>query len=486
MKKTLISLAALAAITAPVLAQNNDEPTLYDRALAAGYKAQFICSGLFNGGKSLADIEADELTGIYGRVADIVPTLKAQIDREKRRIIVPYDDNSPPRIAEWEYVNGCTGLPLHSDIPDYGDEQFLTGEERLAPTALDNRQWPMGDKDALSGTEGLEQFKALGAVAASAFKPGDYAAGAKAYGGKTSAVLILQGKNIVWEGYKPGHDMHVGQRTWSVAKSIAGTYAGFVAQKAEAEGIAPPEDIGPKFWSGNADPRNTIKLDHYLRMASGLYSDTAGNRTDPIYLGGSNIGERTISWPLLHKPGEVYRYSNNDIMLASKIIADYGWVYDTPENGLLPHDLFDAIGMTRTYAETDWQGDYILSSQVWTTARDLARMGMLYLNDGVWPYEEGQEDGEPQRLLPENWREYVSTPSGPQPNGDFGYGATFWLMNKSEGVPEDTFAGFGNRGQYLVIIPSRDLVIVRRGYDTSEDRFDIAAFTRDIVAAVPR
>lgn len=482
MKKTLISLTALAVFTAPVLAQNNDEPTLYDRALAAGYKAQFICSGLFNGGKSLADIEADELTGIYDRVADIVPTLKVQIDREKRRIIVQYDDNSPPRIAEWEYVNGCTGLPLHSEISAHDDTPFLTVEERLAPMALDNRQWPMGDKNALSETLSQEQFRALGTVAASAFRPGDFAAGAKAYGGKTSAIIVLQGENIVWEGYKPGHDMHVGQRTWSVAKSIAGTYAGFVMQKTAAEGIASPEDIGPKFWGGNIDPRSTIKLDNFLRMASGLYSDTAGNRTDPIYLGGSNISQRTISWPLLHKPGEVFRYSNNDIMLASKIITDHAWHYDTPQSGLLPHDLFDAIGMTRTYAETDWQGDYILSSQVWTTARDLVRLGMLYLNNGKWPYGEG----EPKQLLPPDWREYVSTPSGPQPDGAFGYGATFWLMNNSEGVPKDSFAGFGNRGQYLVIIPSRDLVIVRRGYDTAADRFDIAAFTRDIVAALPR
>ena len=129
--------------------------------------------------------------------------------------------------------------------------------------------------------------------------------------------------------------------------------------------------------------------------------------------------------------------------------------------------------MTRTYAETDWQDNYILSSQVWTTARDLGRLGQLYLNNGVW-------NGE--RLLPEDWREYVSKPSGPQPEGgDFGYGATFWLMNNSDGVPADAFAAFGNRGQYLVIIPSLDLVIVRRGYDTSSGRFDIAAFTRDIV-----
>lgn len=142
-----------------------------------------------------------------------------------------------------------------------------------------------------------------------------------------------------------------------------------------------------------------------------------------------------------------------------------------------PLTLFRKLGMTRTIAETDWRGNFILSSQVWTTSRDLARFGMLYLGNGEWQGE---------RLLPENWREFVSTASGPQPEGAFGYGATFWLMNKSDGVPPDAFAAFGNRGQYVVIIPSMDMVIVRRGYDTTDKRFDIAAFTEEVVEAATR
>ena len=131
--------------------------------------------------------------------------------------------------------------------------------------------------------------------------------------------------------------------------------------------------------------------------------------------------------------------------------------------------------MHDTAAETDWKGNYILSSQVWSTARDLARFGMLYLNDGVW-------NGE--RILPEGWRDYVTRPSGPQPEGEFGYGATFWLMNKSPGVPADTFAAFGNRGQYVVIVPSRNVVIVRRGEDPAGARFDVAKFTAEILTAL--
>ncbi|MEO0441947.1 MAG: serine hydrolase domain-containing protein, partial [Pseudomonadota bacterium] len=185
---------------------------------------------------------------------------------------------------------------------------------------------------------------------------------------------------------------------------------------------------------------------------------------------GASVTERTTSWPLLYKPGSRYRYANNDTLLA---------VHAARLDDFMPFEFFMKLGMTRTYAETDWQGSYILSSQVWTTARDLGRLGLLYLDNGVWAHGKAG----PERILPENWRTYVSTPSGPQPDRQFGYGATFWLMNNSDGIPNDAFAGFGNRGQFLVIIPSRNLIIVRRGYDTRDNRFDIAAFTRVVVEA---
>ena len=428
-----------------------EEPSDYDRALAAGYKAQFVCSGLWNGGKSLADIEADELTGIYGRVAEIVPSLETNIDQEKRQVQVSYSDHSPPRIAIWNPVAGCTGLPIR-----------FNGQLKADPTAarprFDSLPWPMGDEDAMAVP--FEIPKALDGVVAAAQN-------GTQFGGKTSAVLIIKNGRIIAETFKPGHDRHTGQRTWSVAKSIAGTLIGHAVHTSGLDIHAPgqiPE------WTDDSDPRKQITPDQLMRMASGLISDTAGNRTDPIYLGGASVIERTTSWPLLYKPGGRFRYANNDTLLA---------VHAAQLKPFAPFEFFMKLGMTRTYAETDWQGSHILSSQVWTTARDLGRLGMLYLNNGVW--EHGNVG--PERLLPENWRSYVSTASGPQPERQFGYGATFWLMNKTDGVPKDTFAGFGNRGQFLVIIPSRDLVIVRRGYDTRANRFDIAAFTRAIVEA---
>ncbi len=463
MLKKLVSLGFIGALFASPLYAQSDEAQRYDRALAAGYKAQFICSGLWNGGKSLADIEADELTGIYPRISDITATLAADVDPSKRQVQVSFNDDAPPRLAIWNSKTGCTAMPIG-----------FVGARAGAPEArrefVDSQPWPMGDQATEPAS--TDRSTAAAAMAQSTFDQ-------KAFGGKTSAVLVIKNGRIHAEKYKQGHDRHTAQRTWSVAKSIAGTLIGHSVQQRMVDLHAPvqiPE------WQKPGDPRAALTIDKLLRMSSGLVSDTAGNRTDPLYMGGASVSERATSWPLLYTPGSRYRYANNDTLLAVHAARaqhlDRKFKlgnYIPEEHDFNPYSFFQKLGMTRTYAETDWQGNYILSSQVWTTARDLGRLGLLYLNNGMW-------NGE--RLLPENWRTYVSTPSGPQPDRQFGYGASFWLLNNSEGIPKDAFAGFGNRGQYLVIIPSLDIVIVRRGYDTAEDRFDIEAFTREVVAAI--
>jgi CubicO group peptidase (beta-lactamase class C family) len=288
---------------------------------------------------------------------------------------------------------------------------------------------------------------------------GDYGKGTR-----TTAVVILEQRTTAIDTYAPGFDDKTPQRTWSVAKSIAATLIGAAAHRSEAD-VNTSAGLG----TSDADPRRAITIDHLLRMTSGRYTDTPGNRTDPLYWGGATVDEVALDWPLFAAPGTPYRYANNDTLAA--VAAIKPTFAANP-----PADFFAKLGMTATVAETDWQGNYILSSQVWTTANDLAKFGQLYLNDGKLP------DG--TRILPEGWVQYVSTPSGPQPDGQFGYGAGFWLMNRSEGVPADTLAAFGNRGQYVVIVPSRDVVIVRRGEDPVGSGFDIAAFTRDVLDAL--
>ncbi len=434
-------------------AQQLRAPSAYDRAIAAGYKAAITCSARFIGGRTDAQIAADELRGIYTEYDTIVPTLTAQL-LPTAVVEVSFDAALPPRRSVYHPGTGCTTLPIGAaapaSLPAY---RVLPG-----PASADPRPWPLGD--------------ALPKIAPSPLAPVAVAFEGARYGNaKTTGIVILSGNRLVAERYAPGFGPFTAQRTWSVAKSITGTLVG-VAVNAGAIDPARPAPIPA--WQSAGDPRRAITLDQLLRMASGLHSDSAGNRTDAVYFGGTTVPEGTFHWPLEATPGTRFRYANNDILLAMyalRVALGEDRYRDFPRTAL-----FDKLGMRHTVAETDWQGNYVSSSQVWTTARDLARFGLFYLNDGVW-------NGE--RLLPPGWRRYVTAPSGPQPGaGDFGYGATFWLMNKTPGVPADTFSANGNRGQYVVIVPSRNIVIVRRGEDAGAG-FDIATFTADVLAALP-
>jgi CubicO group peptidase (beta-lactamase class C family) len=174
-------------------------------------------------------------------------------------------------------------------------------------------------------------------------------------------------------------------------------------------------------------------------------------------------------------PGKRWKYANDDTVIAMRAFREA--LKDDNAYHSFPYEsVLHKIGARHTTMEVDWNGDFISSSQVWSTARDLARVGQLYLQDGMWGSE---------RILPEDWVQFVSTPAPAQPASGAGYGAQFWLMNNAPGVPDGTFYMSGNRGQYVVIVPSMNAVIVRRGFDViGGARFDINAFTRDTLMAL--
>ena len=487
--------ALLFAAAAPAAAQSQQDQldSRYTRALAAGYKALMLCSAIANAEangttRTPESVAQWELTGIQAPLDAIVPTLPHEVvwaqpfgdgnappygelsleevleaddlsDDEERAIraefaayvpsrsvfnhvAVTWEEDMPPRWASYRPGKGCLLAPVGLEV--------LMGDVIVAdpPATATGPQVAASPIDA-----------ALEPVLRKALRA-DYGVGSR-----TTALLVLRDGEPAGEAYQAGFGPGTPQRTWSVAKSIAATLVGTAVHKQQIDVNAPGVHNA---WL--IDARNAITIDHLLRMASGRYSDTPGSRTDPLYWGGSTVAETAAVWPLIHQPGTVFRYANNDTLMAVKAVSDR-------VEGFAPEAFFKAVGMDHTVAETDWMSDYILSSQVWTTARDLAKFGQLYLNDGKLP-----SGG---RILPEGWVRYVSTPSGPQPpTGTFGYGAGFWLLNKEEGVPPDTIAAIGNRGQYVVIVPSRKVVIVRRGEDPVGARFDIAAFTRDVLAAL--
>ncbi len=443
--------------------QQDRQQDPHTRALAAGYKAAFTCSGVFDAGLSLEQITADDLEGIYAQYQQLVRSLPpAEIDREKHMVSVTFDDKLPPRISAWRPGLGCTELPIGAGLEM---ASILPRLKAARPAGdMDKLAWPQGDTGALSATQ---PPAALSQVVTQLFDGHTYGAGSK-----TTAVIVIKDGKILAERYRDGYDMHTPQRTWSVAKSITATVVGRAVQLGL---VKTDEPANVPEWKHPGDPRAAITLATLMHMNSGLWTNGPGNRTDEIYLGGGPVTQWATSMPLEVAPGTRFRYSNDDALLAARSVraslGDGQAAIDFPFT-----ELFWRIGMFHTTPETDWQGNYILSSQVWTTARDVARLALLYMNDGVW-------NG--QRLLPEGWSKFVATPGGTQPEAGAGYGAFFWLYGPKQGLPEGTYLMNGNRGQYIFIVPSKKVIIVRRGFDPDSGvHFDIARYGRDILAAL--
>ncbi|MBW3558616.1 MAG: serine hydrolase [Proteobacteria bacterium] len=464
MRRPMLAAAAALVLIAPQPTGAQDTER-HQAALVAGYKAAFLCSGVFNAGQTEAQVTADDLTGIYAEYREPIGKLPAVIDREARTVSVAFAPDMPPRIAAWRPGLGCTNLPIGARVSTVAALPRL--EARPPRTNWDAQPWPTGDRGAEAPGP---TPPALAALVRAAFDGASYGKGSK-----TTAVIVVADGRIVAEQYRAGYNKHTPQRTWSVGKSLAAAVVGAAVMDGLVDPKAPatvPE------WRGRGDPRGAVTLDNLLRMSSGLYSGKAGNRTDRLYFGGTAVTEETVAQPLEAPPGSRWLYANNDTVLAVRAVR--AAIGDDRRYLAYPFtDLFWRIGMARTTPETDWQGNFVLSSQVWTTARDLARFGLLHLNDGVW-------NGE--RVLPAGWVDYVTTagPAQPPPGAAGagpGYGAQWWLFGAAQGLPEDAYAAQGNRGQYLMVIPSRRMVVVRRGFDGTGERFEIARFSADVLRA---
>jgi CubicO group peptidase (beta-lactamase class C family) len=455
----IIYIALALGFVVPANAQPTDPAHL---SLAAGYKAAFTCSAHFNAGRSVEQINGDELHRIYPGYRGALASLPdVVIDEKKKTVSVQYTDGFLPRISAWRPYLGCTQLPTGAGA----DMAKNLPSARIKQT----REAPLPLPETLS-----QDATFVAAI--------DRAFDRETYGGETetTAVLVVKDGVIIAEKYRDGFDRETPQRTWSVAKSIAATVIG----AAVLDGIVDIDDPARlAAWSAPSDPRGQITIANLLNMSSGLDSGPAGNRTDDVYLGGGRVVDHAITRRLIAAPGTRWTYANNDTLIAmralrEKIGKDKKYLAFPFERVLHP------LGMNHTFLETDWNGDFIMSSQVWTTARDLARLGLLYLNDGVW---------EGERIIPKGWADFVATPAASQPplqraDGSQigGYGAQFWLFGARHGLPPGTYAALGNRGQHLVIIPARNMLIIRRGFDDNGGaRFDIMSFAHDVLAALP-
>lgn len=465
-RAALAALALSIPLALPAKAQEGGTTEDTQRALAAGWKATFSCSGLFVAGQTQQELDHNELSGIYpdyARYFDQLPP--ARIDQSRKTVSVDYSPLMPPRLAAYRPGFGCTQLPVGAT------EKALDFLPRFAA-------WPeytTQDRGSAIGSNvkvelRLEEAERLEMPVTAAFDEMTYGAGTR-----TSSVIVVRDGQVVAERYARGVEHETPQRTWSVGKSLTATIIG-AARRQGLIDIDYPAVIAA--WNKGADPRREITIRNLLHMASGLDSGENGSRTDRLYFGGGRVVDQAATGILEVEPGSRFKYANNDTVIAMRALRE-AMADDTRFHRFPYEAVLHKIGAVRTTMEIDWNGDFISSSQVWATGRDLARIGQLYLQDGMWAGE---------RLLPEGWVEFVRTPAPAQPADAAsrgGYGAQFWLMNNVPGVPEGTFYAAGNRGQYIVILPALRTVVVRQGYDTiGGARFDIERFVLDVTRAL--
>lgn len=478
---SIIGLTEKAIGQADIVPGRIDPPRtpLHDAALRAGHKALYLCSGQFVTGLEPEIMIRDAMLDSTERT-EWKHELRTVVDKDRALVKVWYAEDLPPRIAAWRPHIGCAQLPIGAAE---GAVQHLPRLPKIDPPSLDSESWPTGDANALSD----QVNPALNNVVEAAFDP-------KVYGGMTWAILVADKRGILSEHYGLGYNRHSLQRTHSAAKSLASTVVGVAVQQGL---LSVNERAGFPEWSAPGDPRAPITLDNLLRMASGLYTEGGRNPQQEVYLAGKAIDDSSLHLSVNSQPGTRYVYAGSDTNLAMRMLRDR--MADDEAYLKFPFEqLLWKLGMTRTHPETDWRGNYLLSGQMYASARDLLRLGLLYLNDGIW---------EGERLLPEDWVQYVSRPGPAQPRGSWAdphcqpdckgraYGAQFFLPEKGHGLPDDAFMMVGGRGQYVFVAPSKNIVIVRRAVDLSRralqdpndvhlTRFAFERFAADVLAAL--
>lgn len=440
-------------------ARRSGETVRNTAAGVAATRALNICSGRWSGGLTDEIIERD----LNGRdpAMGALPALPTTIDVATRTVSVQYDDAMPPRHVVWRPVLGCVQLPPGAALESA--RHLPRVDDNLRAPDLDGRPWPMGDVDAMAKLPAGQP--ALDAVVTAAFD-------GQTYGGTTWGVVVVVDGRIVGERYDRGFDLHKGSQTHSAAKSFAASLLGVAA----GAGILKVQDPAPiAAWRKPGDPRGAITFEHLLRMSSGLYTQGRGSPLQKIYAQGGTVADLAATNFLDTMPGTTFVYSPPDTMLAMRALREA--MGDDRRFLAFPYrEFFWRIGMTRTTTNGDWNGDFLMSGQTWSTARDFARFGLLYLNDGVWLGE---------RILPEGWVKYVTTKGPAQPARAPFYGAQFWLHGGMAGLPDDAFTSSGGQGHYAMVIPSRKVVIVRRGFDSGAG-FDINRFSADVLKAIGR
>jgi CubicO group peptidase (beta-lactamase class C family) len=410
--------------------------------------AKTMCSAVFITGLD-PDFAAENVGYFTGPYSERAKVGKPVIDRAAKAVHVTLPSGVKVT-AQYLGSQGCVTLPSGKTSVN-----FTPRKVKSALPDPSTQPWPMGDvmpSDPLPPA--LDAAKVKQAVDA-AFEPAEEL---------TAAFVVTWKGRPIGERYAPGITAHTPLESWSMGKSVTATMMGVLIKQGAYE-LTQPAPI-PE-WQSPGDPRAAIRIADLLNMSSGLRIkapddpdfDPSGTYPDHLYLYTGRVNSfqfaatRPPQWP----PGKVGRYHNSDPVLVNYLVRlavekrgdDY---LSFPQRAL-----FDKIGVRTMVMETDPFGNFLTQGYEFMSGRDWARLGNLYLNDGV-------SNG--QRILPEGYARFVSTVA-PAWEADRRpvYGGFFWINGDGAlPVPREAYFMAGAGGQTTLIVPSHDLVVVRLGH----------------------
>ena len=390
-----------------------------------GITAKQTCSLTFVSGLPAERAQALYTDPLLGEAAGLVST---DIDYEAGEVTSGVLGLFWRQRAVYRDGLGCTLV--------HGSGDFDPSQAASLPAATESMTLDRAHRDAHFDADALQ-----GAVEAAFTEDGR----------NTLGVVVLHEGRLVAERYADGVTEETPLHGWSMTKSLAATVAGVLVQRGlidvEAEGQVPALlDAG----------RPDITIEDLLRMTGGLAGYERNDGSDPnsdMLFTESDMARFAATRDLIAAPGERWDYQSGNTILAGSGLEPFLGETVSEKIGTLRDGLFDPLGMHRSVLEADEAGTLQWSSYMYASARDWARLGQLYINDGRAP------DG--TQIIPENWNEIVSTPTQGARQGAYGLG--FWLGHPSSEAPQGAYYMSGFQGQFGYIFPEQRLVVVRLG-----------------------
>ncbi len=450
MKTWRLVVAALALILTARGAPAQVARTAAD--FGAQGNAKVMCSAVFVSGRDLDEALKNSLPNFpmpaaaalqAGTGADV----SIELDRQEKMVRVTAHGFTGR--AKYYGDQGCVILPGDAD-----DVYFEPVEVKTTLPDAMSQPWPMGDAPSDEAWPAGVDRPTVERATDAAFKEG----------GLTAAYVVLHKGQIIAERYGQGADKNTQLESWSMGKSLTATLLGLLVKDGHV-GLHDPAPV-PLWHQDPEDPRSRIRVSDLMRMSSGLlfthqsqprwqWGREVGDHLY-IYRGGIDAFHHSITRPPEFPPNTVGRYRNSDPLTINYIIRQT--VEDTLGERYLTWPqkaLFDKIGIRKQVLEPDPFGNFLLTGHDYGTGRNWARLGLLYLQDGVW-------NG--QRLLPEGFVDFVSTPAPAWDQQQ--YGGLFWVNGNGRwtDIPRSAYYMSGAGGQTVVIIPTHDLVVARLGH----------------------